>query len=68
VVVGGSTYASALNGDRITLLLLQVPHPIQWEIHAARNKEKIYLAICSRVQVMHDDERGGSSGPGGLST
>ena len=44
-----STYASALNRDRIALFRLHVPHPILWEIYASRNKEKIDLTICDRV-------------------
>ena len=62
-----STYASALKRDRIALLRLHVPYPILWEVQAARNKEEIDLAICSSVEVMRVDERGGSSAPGGLS-
>jgi hypothetical protein len=44
-------FASALNRDRIALLRLHVPHPVLWEVYAARNKEEIYLAIRWFVDV-----------------
>jgi hypothetical protein len=60
------TYASARERDGVSLLVVHIPDAVWWEIDAARDKEKIYLAICNRVRKA-EARPSWETAPGGLS-
>lgn len=40
------TYASGREWNGVSLFVFHIPDAIKWEIDAAWDKEKIYLAVC----------------------